>query len=153
MYSMSDTKQTPSQYDTSANLPAEPEGYRSFPVALINEYESQPIVRQGEVVQQSMRTLAYTLSERAKKFSLRVSKAEMTKLLALMQSLGGAYDRAFRGSEIGARGPQHILIQLFGSSGAGQAIAHNLTAMIPDVHVVDAEVVPPQGNNDVTSTQ
>ena len=138
---MSATKQTPIQHDNTANLPEEPEGYRSFPIKQVEAYEAQPIIKQGEIVQQTMRTLAYTLSERAKKFSLRVSKAETTKLLALCQAMGGAYDRAFRGSEIGARGPQHILIQLFGSSGAGQAIAANLQAMIPQVDVVDAEVV------------
>ena len=138
---MSDTKQASSQYDTSANLPAEPEGYRSFPPALTEAYEAQPVTAQGEVIQQSMRTLSYVLTERAKKFASRVSKAEMTKLHSLMQSVGIAYDKGFRQGEIGARGPQHILIQLFGSSGAGQAIAANLQAMIPQVDVVDATVV------------
>ena len=138
---MSDTRQVSIKRHSDDNLPEDTEGYRSFPIAKIDAYETQPTVKQGEVVQQTMRTLAYVLSERAKKLSLRVAKGDMTKLLALMQSLGGAYDRAFRDNEMGARGPQHILIQLFGQSGAGHNIARNLTAMIPQVDVVDAEVV------------
>ncbi len=38
-------------------------------------------------------------------------------------------------------GPAQVLIQLFGRSGAGERIAHNLTAMIPTVRVIDATAV------------
>ena len=148
---MSDTKQAPVQHDNTANLPVEPEGYRAFPIAKVQAYEAQTIATQGEVVQQSMRTLAYVLTEKARKFASRFTHAESTKLHQLMQSVGLAYDKAFRGSVETARGPQHILIQLFGNSGAGTQIARNLTAMLPTVDVVDAEVVADECDND-TST-
>ena len=133
---MSDTRQASGSHQVEST-----EGHPKYPVALVKEHASQSIVKQAEDIQQALRSLTYVMVERCKKYALSLSKSDATKFHALMQSMGIAYDRAYKGDTVGGRGPQHILIQLFGQSGAGEQIARNLTAMVPQVDIVDATVV------------
>ena len=125
------------------------EGHPKYPVALVEEHASQPITKQAELIQQALRSLTYVMVERCKKYALSLSKSDATKFHSLMQSMGIAYDRAYKGDVHTGRGPQHVLIQLFGASGAGTTIARNLTAMIPQLHQTDGRGAPEQHQNDV----
>ena len=140
---MSDIKKIPesSQFDPSANLPDNAPGNLAYPIAKVQAHAIQPIDKQASDTHQTLRSMAHVLAKRCLKYSLSVSKTDATKLHALAQTMGIAYDRAYHGASDTGRGPQHVLIQLFGASGAGQQIARNLTAMVPQVDVVDATVV------------
>ncbi len=134
---MSDTKQTSPQYDTSANLPSDAHGKPNFPIALLDAHETQPIETQAKVAQQDWRTIAFVLAQRAKNYARSFVKADAPRMHAIVQAAGIAYDKAYKGGIDIGRGPRHVLITLFGASGAGEAIARNLTKMIPIAKVVD----------------
>ena len=150
---MSDIKQASGSHQIEST-----EGHPSFPLAQVQDHEAQPIDSQGKETQQLWRTIAFIMASRAKRYARSFSKGDAGRIHNIIQAASGAYDRAYKGSVDSARGPQHVLIQLFGASGAGTSIARNLTSMIPDVHIVDGDVVsdrdipaspaPPQGTQD-----
>ena len=58
--------------------------------------------------------------------------------VALNTVMGTAWDKRYGKEHTSAQSPAHVLIQLFGRSGVGEKIARNLTAMIPDVKVIES---------------
>ena len=143
MCSMSDTKDTP-RY----NLPDTSVGHPAYPVAKVDAHALQPIDTQGKETQQDWRSLAHVLVKRALQYSRSFSKVDARKMQAIIHMASEANQQAYaRGAEYGSRGPQHVLIALFGASGAGESIARNLQAMLPTIRttdgIVDAEVVGP----------
>jgi len=62
--------------------------------------------------------------------------------VALNTVMGTAWDKRYGKEHAGALSPANVLIQLFGRSGVGEKIARNLTAMLPDVKVIEGEVIP-----------
>ena len=57
--------------------------------------------------------------------------------VALNTVMGTAWDKRYGKEVQGALSPSNLLIQLFGKSGVGVAIAKNLSAGIPDATAVD----------------
>ena len=149
---MSDTKQTPDN-----NLPTTSVGHPAYPIAKVEEHAIQPIDKQASETHQTLRSMAHVLAQRCLKYSLSVSKSDATKLHALAQTMNIAYQAAYHGVAEGSKAPQHVLIALFGNSGAGESIARNLQRMLPTLRtpdgIVDAEhtpvVTPDQPHSDV----
>ncbi len=61
--------------------------------------------------------------------------------VALNTVMGTAWDKRYGKEHTPGLSPQNLLINLFGASGVGEKIAANLTAMIPQVKVIDATAV------------
>ncbi len=61
--------------------------------------------------------------------------------MALNTVLGTAWDKRYGKEPAPGLSAQNLLINLFGASGVGEQIAKNLTAMIPQVKVIDATAV------------
>ena len=146
---MSDTTKTPINH-----LAGETAGHPAYPLAKVQAHALQPIDKQASDTHQALRSMADVLAKRCLRYSLSVSKKDARNLHALAQTMNIAYQAAYHGADNNTRGPQHVLIQLFGSSGAGVAIARNLQSMLPVVEgeIVDTQPVPPQGGDDTSST-
>lgn len=66
--------------------------------------------------------------------------------VALNTVMGTAWDKRYGKEHTGVESPAHVLIALFGKSGAGEKIAHNLMKMIPQVKVIEGPAV--EGKSD-----
>ena len=139
-------------FNPTANLPEHKEGKPAFSEKTIVEYRGQAIDKQAKLTQAEWRTCAYVLVKRANEYARSFTKKEAGDIRHLMTAAGIAYDKVFKpAGDEGVRGPAHVLIGLFGTSGVGEAIAHNLSAMIPKAKVID--VTPTPANHQATGEQ
>ena len=121
----------------TVNVPVpNPAGNPAYDLALVKDHIAQPIDKQQKLTAQDWRAVAHVLVNRAKKFSLSFNKSDAANMHHVIQSAGIAYDKAYKGADGDARGPAHVLIQLFGASGVGEAMARNLQRMIPSQRTI-----------------
>ena len=131
--------------------PLHVEGNPKYDLQVVAEHISQPIDNQQKLAAQDWRAVAHVLVNRAKKYALSCSKADAANMHHMIQSAGIAYDKAYKGADGDQRGPAHVLIQLFGASGVGEAMARNLQRMIPSQRTIT--VTPIDSTDEPTPTK